>query len=53
MNSIILRTATRFALRRQVRQPDFDRLLGQLPEGAVAYWSVPGADPRDLARRIF
>jgi len=41
------------ALRRQVRQPDFDRLLGQLPEGAVAYWSVPGADPRDLARRIF
>ncbi len=44
--------AVAWALRRHVRQPDLDRLLAELPEGAVAFWEVRVEDPHELARRI-
>lgn len=44
--------AVAWALRRHVNQPDLDRLLATLPEGAADFWAAPGADPHDLARRI-
>ncbi len=44
--------AVAWALRRHVHQRDLDTLLQRLPEGAVAYWRVETADPRELDRRI-
>ena len=37
---------------RHVHQRDLDTLLQRLPEGAVAYWRVETADPRELDRRM-
>ncbi len=44
--------AVAWALRRHVDQRDLDRVLANLPVGAVAYWHVDVADPKDLERRI-
>lgn len=44
--------AVAWALRRHLRQDDLDALLARLPEGAVAFWAVAGADPAGLGRRI-
>jgi len=44
--------ATARALWRQVNHTDLSRVLDRLGPGAVAFWSVPGADPDDLAARI-
>lgn len=44
--------AVAWAVRRHVHQRDLDALLQRLPEGAVAYWRVETADPRELDRRI-
>ena len=40
------------ALRRSVRHADLDRVLASLPPGAEAFWTIEGADPRDLAPRM-
>jgi uncharacterized protein (DUF2267 family) len=40
------------ALWRQVRHDDLSAVLATLPEGAADYWTVPGADPADLATRF-
>lgn len=44
--------AVAWALRRAVDQAALDRVLARLPEGAVAFWHVEVADPRELERRI-
>lgn len=40
------------ALWRVIRHDHFHAALARMPEGAVDYWSVPGADPADLATRF-
>lgn len=42
-----------WSLRRYVDPRDLDRVLARLPEGVVAFWQVAGADPREMAPRIF
>jgi uncharacterized protein (DUF2267 family) len=44
--------ATARAVWRSVNHAEFDRVLDTLPEGARAFWTVPGADPADLATRM-
>lgn len=44
--------ATAWALRRHCDRADLERVLARLPEGAVAFWHVDVADPRELERRI-
>jgi uncharacterized protein (DUF2267 family) len=44
--------AVAWALRRAVDQAALDRVLTNLPEGAVAFWHVDVADPGELERRI-
>ncbi len=44
--------ATARALWRRVNHADLDRVLDRLPAGAREYWTVPGADPADLAPRL-
>ncbi len=44
--------ATARALWRSVRHADLERVLAELPEGAAAFWTVTGAEPKDLATRI-
>ncbi|MCU4653685.1 DUF2267 domain-containing protein [Roseibacterium sp. SDUM158016] len=44
--------ATARALWRSVRHADLERVLATLPDGAAAIWSLPDADPGDLAPRI-
>ena len=44
--------ATAWTLRRHCDRADLERVLARLPEGAVAFWHVDVADPRELERRI-
>jgi uncharacterized protein (DUF2267 family) len=44
--------AVAWALRRNINQPDFDRMLATLPPGARAFWHVTVCDPHELDRRI-
>lgn len=45
--------ATAWTLRRYTSAADLDRVLAGLPEGAVAFWHVDVADPREIEQRIF
>lgn len=45
--------ATAWTLRRYSDRADLERVLARLPEGAVAFWHVDVADPRELEPRIF
>ncbi|WP_333829997.1 DUF2267 domain-containing protein [Pararhodobacter sp.] len=45
--------ATAWALRRYTNKADLERVLARLPEGAVPYWHVDVADPREIEPRIF
>jgi uncharacterized protein (DUF2267 family) len=44
--------ATAWAVRRCASARDFDRVLQQMPDGAVAFWRVDVDDPTDLDQRI-
>ena len=44
--------ATAWALRRHVRQDEFDRALAALPEGAEDFWRATVDDLRTLEQRI-
>ncbi|WP_299046308.1 DUF2267 domain-containing protein [uncultured Tateyamaria sp.] len=44
--------ATAWALRRHVDQRSLDRVLDQLPDGAVQFWTARVDDPRELEQRI-
>ncbi|WP_298969319.1 DUF2267 domain-containing protein [uncultured Roseobacter sp.] len=44
--------ATAWALRRHVNQHDLDRVLAQLPQGAIRFWEVDVSDPKELEQRI-
>lgn len=45
--------AAAWTLRRYTERADFDRVLARLPEGAVQFWHVDAADPREIEPRIF
>jgi uncharacterized protein (DUF2267 family) len=45
--------ATAWALRRYTNKADLERVLAKLPDGAVQYWHVDVADPREIQQRIF
>lgn len=45
--------AVAWTLRRYTDRADFDRVLARLPAGAVQFWHVDVADPREIAPRIF
>lgn len=44
--------ATAWAIRRRTNAKDFERVLMQLPEEAVAFWHVEIEDPTELEQRI-
>lgn len=44
--------AVAWALRRQVRQMDLDRVLAGIGPEAEAFWAVEGVDPGELDRRF-
>lgn len=45
--------ATAWSLRRYTNKADLDRVLAELPDGAVQFWHVDVADPREIEQRIF
>ena len=45
--------ATAWSLRRYMNRADLERVLATLPSGAVAFWHVDVADPREIEQRIF
>lgn len=45
--------ATAWSLRRYTNKSDLERILASLPEGAVQFWHVDVADPREIEPRIF
>lgn len=45
--------AVAWTLRRYTDRADLDRVLARLPAGAVQFWHVDVADPREIAPRIF
>lgn len=45
--------ATAWSLRRYTRKSDLERILASLPEGAVQFWHVDVADPREIEPRVF
>lgn len=44
--------ATAYALRRATDARAFERVLARMPQGAEAFWAVPGVPPEALAQRI-
>ncbi|MFS4580080.1 DUF2267 domain-containing protein [Phaeobacter sp. C3_T13_0] len=44
--------ATAWAIRRYTNKKDFERVLTQLPDDAVAFWHVDVDDPAELEQRI-
>ena len=45
--------AVAWTLRRYTSRADLERVLKRLPEGAVAFWHVEVADPKEIEQRIF
>ena len=45
--------AVAWTLRRYTNRADLERVLQRLPEGAVDFWHVEVADPREIEQRIF
>lgn len=45
--------ATAWSLRRYTNKIDLERVLARLPVGAVEFWHVDVADPREIEQRIF
>ncbi|MDF3853414.1 DUF2267 domain-containing protein [Paracoccus sp. P2] len=45
--------AVAWTIRRYVNKADFQRVLECLPPGAVQFWHVDVADPREIGPRIF
>ncbi|MEQ8293004.1 MAG: DUF2267 domain-containing protein [Roseovarius sp.] len=45
--------AVAWTLRRYTNRADLERVLGRLPEGAVAFSHVEVTDPREIEQRIF
>lgn len=45
--------ATAWSLRRYTNKADLEHVLATLPEGAVAFWHVDVADPKEIEQRIF
>ncbi|MEF9602906.1 DUF2267 domain-containing protein [Paracoccus sp. PXZ] len=45
--------AVAWTIRRYTNKADLQRVLECLPPGAVQFWHVEGADPREIAPRIF
>lgn len=44
--------ATAWAIRRSTNKRDFERVLAQLPDEAIAYWHVDVDDPIELEQRV-
>ena len=44
--------ATAWAIRRCTNKQDFERVLAQLPDEAIAFWHVDVEDPTELDQRI-
>ena len=45
--------AVAWSLRRYCNPADMNRVLARLPEGAVEFWHVDVADPKEIEPRIF
>lgn len=45
--------ATAWSLRRYMNRADLERVLATLPSGAVEFWHVDVADPREIEQPIF
>lgn len=45
--------ATAWSLRRYMHKADLERVLARLPSGAIEFWHVDVADPREIEQRIF
>jgi len=44
--------ATAWSLRRYTNKIELERVLARLPDGAVEFWHVDVADPREIEQRI-
>ena len=45
--------ATAWSLRRNTSKAELERVLARRPDGAVSFWHVEVADPREIEPRIF